>query len=71
MTETDAQYTARLMEKYKEVLDQIDKQGLTKDQQFIDDLIVKAYKLAKLDLLKEEKILKELNIRINEYLKSQ
>lgn len=41
MIETPAQFTERLREKYKDVLEQIEENGYTADQQLIDDFIAK------------------------------
>jgi len=65
--ETDAQFTRRMREKHKEVLEQIDAEGLTPIQQSFDDLICRIFNIRKV-LNAHEKTLKDLNKQIDIYL---
>lgn len=54
--ETPAQFTRRLMEEYKDVLERMDRYGMTEDEILFDKLLVKIYNLKNNDYKKLEKL---------------
>ena len=70
MTETPAQFTRRLMEKYKDVIDRLTAEGLDKDQQLVDKFISAYAGIKPLENTKEQQVLKDLNKQINAFIKN-
>ncbi len=66
--ETDAKYTERMREKYKNVLDVIEAEGLDDTQQLFDDFIARWAQLPITIRTKESQVLRDLNKQINIFL---
>lgn len=69
MTETAAQFTRRMREKYKEVLERIETNGLTKEQQEIDRKLCTMIGLEPLKSTKEQVELSQLNYQLNIFIR--
>lgn len=71
MSETPAQYTQRMREKYKESLEELETIGLSQTQKDFDELICLLLDLKPLKDTAIQKLLKDLNQQISNFIKEK